>query len=118
MRLIRVRDGAVLLTQVQWCTSFLSRLRGLMFRRTLAAGAGIVLVEGRESRLDTAIHMLFMFFPIATVWLNANYQVVDKCLAKPWRLFYASQKPAKYVIEANPQLLDKISLGDTLRFEE
>jgi uncharacterized membrane protein (UPF0127 family) len=89
-----------------------------MFRRALAPETGLVLVEKRESRLDTAIHMLFMFFPIATVWLDAKFKVVDTCLAKPWRLFYASQKPAQYVVEASPALLEKISIGDELQFED
>ena len=89
-----------------------------MFRASLNDDEGLVLVEGRESRLDTSIHMLFMFFPIATVWLDSKFCVVDKCLAKPWRLFYAPHKPAQYVIEASPALLEKISIGDEVTFEK
>ena len=89
-----------------------------MFRRVLGENEGIVLVERRESRLDTSINMLFMFFSIAVVWLDSKFRVVDVRLAKPWRLFYASRAPAQYVIEASPSLLEKISIGDELIFEK
>jgi len=89
-----------------------------MFRRVLGENEGIVLVERRESRLDTSIHMLFMFFSIAVVWLDSKFRVVDVRLAKPWRLFYAPRAPAQYVIEASPSLLEKISIGDELIFEK
>jgi len=118
MRLTHKTTKQVLLNNVAWCDSFFSRLRGLMFRRGLGEGEGIVLVETHESRLDTSIHMLFMFFPIATVWLDSKFYVADVCLAKPWRLFYASRAPAQYVIEASPSLLEKISIGDELLFEK
>lgn len=118
MRLIHKATNRVLLGNLAWCDSFFSRLRGLMFRRALGESEGIVLVEKRESRLDTSIHMLFMSFSIATVWLDSKFRVVDVCLAKPWRPFYASRAPAQYVVEASPSLLEKVSIGDELIFEK
>lgn len=118
MRLTHKTTKQVLLNNVAWCDSFFSRLRGLMFRRALSENEGIVLVDTHESRLDTSIHMLFMFFSIAVVWLDSKFRVVDVCLARPWRLFYASRAPAQYVIEASPSLLEKISIGDELIFEK
>lgn len=117
MRLIHARTNAVLLTHVKWCRSFFCRLRGLMLRRPLAEGEGWLLVERRESRLDSAIHMLFVSFPIAAIWLDSGFRVVDTCLARPWRLFYAPRAPAQYVLETSPALLKKISIGDEVKFE-
>jgi hypothetical protein len=37
-------------------------------------------------------------------------------LAKPWRPYYASPTPAQYVLEADPELLSRISVGDELNF--
>ncbi len=68
--------------------------------------------------MDTTIPMLFMRFPIATVWLDANKIVVDKVLAKPWRLAYSPEKPAQYFVEACPTLLDRVNIGDRLKFDE
>ncbi len=118
MRLTHQPTGETLLTNVRRCDTFFSRLRGLMFRSALAAGEGILLVERRESRLDTSIHMFCMAFPIAAIWLDARFRVVDTCLAKPWRPFYAPRVPARYTLETSPELLKKIAVGDELIFEE
>lgn len=116
-RLIRIPGETVLLDQVRWCDLFLCRLRGLMFRRTLAAGEGLLLVEPYASRAGTAIHMLFMAFPIATVWLDSDLVVVDKVYARPWRLMYAPARAARYTLEAHPSLLDRVEIGDKLVFQ-
>ncbi|HLB50223.1 MAG TPA: DUF192 domain-containing protein [Anaerolineales bacterium] len=117
MRLLHKPSNTMLLADVKWCNSFLCRLRGLMFRSSLREGEGLLLVERRESRMDTSIHMFFMSFPIAAVWLDARFRVVDTCLARPWRPFYAPCIPAQYTLEASPELLKKISTGDELAFE-
>ena len=118
MRLLHKPTQRVLLTHVKWCASFWCRLRGLTLRRPLAEGEGLLLVERRESRMDTAIHMFFVSFPIGAVWLDARYRVVDTCLARPWRPFYAPRAPAQYILEASPDLLKTISIGDELGFEK
>jgi uncharacterized membrane protein (UPF0127 family) len=118
MRLRHKPTDTILLDNVKWCNTFLCRLRGLTLRRPLAEGEGLVLVEKRESRLDTSIHMFFVSFPIAALWLDARFRVVDTCLAQPWRPFYASRAPAQYVLEASPSLLQKVSVGDELEFTE
>jgi uncharacterized membrane protein (UPF0127 family) len=117
VRCIHKQTGAPLLDRVTWCHSFFCRLRGLMFRRALAEGEGLLLVERRPSRLDASIHMFFMNFPIAAVWLDAQFRVVDTCLAQPWRPYYAPRAPAQYTLETSPELLKKISIGDELTFE-
>jgi uncharacterized membrane protein (UPF0127 family) len=61
--------------------------------------------------------MMFMAFPIATIWLDESFAVVDKVLAKPWALAYVPSRSAKYTLEAAPELLDRVAVGDTLAFE-
>jgi len=107
-------QGKVVLARVKWCTSYLCRLRGLMFRRHLAPDEGLLLVEGRASIAATAIHMFFVFFPIAAIWLDDSFCVVDAKLARPFRPFYAPRAPARYVLEASPALLDQVAIGDQL----
>jgi len=108
----------LLLTQARWCASFFSRLRGLMFRSHLAPGEAIVIVEGGDSRSTTSIHMFFVPFPIATLWINSAGRVVDKTVALPWRPFYAPREPARYVLETHPDFIDKVTLGDEVVFED
>ncbi len=117
-RLIHKQRGDTLLEQVRWCSSFGCKLRGLMFRRELAPGEGLLMVEQRESRSATAIHMLFMNFAIATIWLDTSFRVVDSVLAKPWRLAYAPGKPARYTLECVPAILEHVDVGDELVFVE
>jgi hypothetical protein len=66
----------------------------------------------KESVAQTSIHMFFVFFSIAAVWVNEQGLVTSTQLAKSWRPFYASPKPAKYVIETSPDFLNQISEGD------
>jgi uncharacterized membrane protein (UPF0127 family) len=110
--------GEPLLERVRLCNSFLCRLRGLTFRRRLGENEGLLLVGRRESRADTAIHMFFVFFPIAAVWLNGEGCVVDAKLASPFRPLYVPQAPAKDVLEGPPSLLKRVQVGDQLRFTE
>jgi uncharacterized membrane protein (UPF0127 family) len=116
-RVIHAGNGRTLLSQVYWCSSFLCKFRGLMFRRKLRPGEGLILVEPRSSRTATAIHMLFVPFPIAVVWMDDHFTVVDTVLARPWRPFYAPAAPARYTLEAAPDLLDRVGSGDRLVFE-
>jgi uncharacterized membrane protein (UPF0127 family) len=116
-RLRNRRGDVIVLSQVRWCESFACRLRGLMFRRELATGEGLLLVEHGVSRSGTAIHMLFMAFSIGVVWLDADFRVVDTAVAKPWRPIYVPQQPARYTLEAAPSVLDRVAIGDELVFE-
>ena len=104
--------------KAKYCNSFFCQLRGLMFRRSLARNEGLLLVQKRENRSETAIHMLFMFIDLTVVWLNASKQVVDVKLARRWHLFYAPQSPAKYVLELPHEYIDEFHVGDLLTFDE
>ncbi len=97
--------------RVHYCRSFACRLRGLTFRKHIPQDWGLLLVQGRSSRLDSSIHMLFVFTDLAVIWLDDDFRVVDKVLAKAWRPFYAPAKPARYVLELHPQHLKDFSIG-------
>jgi uncharacterized membrane protein (UPF0127 family) len=100
------------------CRSFFCQLRGLMFRRRLPPGEGLLLVQSRDSRLDSSIHMMFMWIDLAVVWINNANQVVDTCLARRWRPVYIPRKPARYILEMNAEHLHDFQINDQLRFEE
>jgi len=118
-RVLKQASGnKVILKRVKLCDNFWTRFRGLQLVRHLPDDEGLLFVTGSESRTNTSIHMFFMFFSIGVVWLDASGKVVDKCFAKPWRPAYAPRSPAQYFVEANPAILDKVEIGDTLRFDE
>lgn len=117
-RIEHVESERTLVERAKWCDSFASKLRGFTLRRELSPGEGLVLVEKRESRLNTAIHMLFVFFDLGVVWVDEGGCIVDKTLARPWRLSYTPKSAARYVVEADPEIIEQVSVGDHLRFVE
>jgi len=112
------RSGQVVLQRAKWCASHWCHFRGLQFVRHLPADEGLIFVRNSESIAATTIHMFFMAFPIAVVWLDQQGRVVDKQFAKVWRPAYAPRSKAQYYIEANPGLLEQVELGDLLTFDE
>jgi len=99
-----------------FCDNFLCRLRGLQFQSRLASDRGLLLVEAGDSRLNTAIHMLFVFMDLAVVWINSEQVVVDSVLARAWRLAYIPNRPARYILEIHPDRLDEFKTGDRIEF--
>jgi len=118
--IVNLTTGQIIARQVVRCDTFWKRGRGLMFRRrrAIADGRAFLFVERHEGIAQTAIHMLFVFFPIAVIWLDGEKRVVDKALARPFRPYYAPCRPAQYYIEGHPSLLERVSPGDRLQLLE
>lgn len=87
-----------------------------MFRRRLPKDEGLLLVGGRDSRVDSSIHMLFVPFHLAVFWINSAMVVVDKAIAKRWRPVYIPAGPARFVLEVHPDLFSEYEVGETLEF--
>jgi uncharacterized membrane protein (UPF0127 family) len=102
----------------KFCQSFFYQLRGLMFTTSLPENNGLLLVQGSESRINASIHMMFMWIDLAVIWIDGEYTVVDKVLARRWKLAYIPKKAAKYVLETGVSTLSDFSIGDKVRFEE
>ncbi len=107
-------DGAF---RLKYCDTFLTQLRGLMFRSRLAPDEGLVLVGTRDSRLESSIHMFFVSFDLTVLWVGADMKIVDKVLAKSWKPMYFSKYPAKYVIEIHPERWADFEIGDEVLFK-
>jgi uncharacterized membrane protein (UPF0127 family) len=111
-------QGTQLLGRVRRCASFSCRLRGLTFRGPLDEDEGLLLVGSRENRAEAAIHMFFVLFPIAAIWLDRDGRVVDAQLARPFRPLYVPRGPALHVLEGPSAILDRVQIGDMLQFRE
>jgi uncharacterized membrane protein (UPF0127 family) len=109
-------QGLTLVRRVRRADSFFARLRGLTFRRRLGKEEGLWLVGRHESRADAAIHMFFVFFSIGVLWLDGENRVVDRVVARPFRPFYAPRAPAIGVLECQPEVLNRVEIGDRIRF--
>ncbi len=113
-----ITTGQVLLNRAKWCASSWCHFKGLQFVSHLPNDEGLIFVRGNESIAATTIHMFFMAFDIAVIWLDKHCVVVDKKIAKRWRPAYAPAHKAQYYIEANTLIFDQVSVGDQLNFDE
>lgn len=100
------------------CDSFISRFRGLMFKSEINENEGIGLISKPPGIINSSIHMFFMGFDIAVIWLDDSMRVVDKVLAKKWRPYYAPDKPAKYTLELHPSHLQDFHPGDQVQYTD
>lgn len=98
------------------CSEFFSRLRGLMFTRSIPADGGLFFVNSSEDRVNSAIHMFFMTYDLVIIWADSSGQVVDKVLAYRWKTIAAPQKKAKYILETHIDRFAEYNCGDILEF--
>ncbi len=101
-----------------YCETFFCKLKGLTFRSKLPDNQGLLLVENIDNRISTAIHMLFVFYKLAIIWINSDGVVVDCRIAYPWVSFLFPRKAARYVLEISPENLSDYQVGDKVHFEE
>ena len=108
-------DAATLNLKV--CDTFFSKFRGLMLTREIPQDGGIMIVEKGESKVNTSIHMMFMNYDITVLWLDSKMVVVDKVLAKCWKLYYGPKAPAQYILEIHASRFNDFEIGDQLIVE-
>jgi uncharacterized membrane protein (UPF0127 family) len=118
VRIINLNNNEILIEKGRWCNSAWSRLVGFQFRRKLRPGEALILVYPRDSIRSTSIHMFFVGMSLGVFWINCQGLVTSAQHAKPWRPYYASPAPARYVLETSPEMLEKIRPGEILNFVE
>ena len=72
----------------------------------------------RLGQLDRSLHMMFVPYPIAVLFLDEKKRVVDKAVLNPWQLNYTPRQPCQYVIELPVLTGKKVKLGDVLGWKE
>jgi len=99
-----------------FCDTFLCRLRGLMFRKSIPEDWGLLLVQPAESIVNSAIHMFAVPFNLGVIWINQAGIVVDLAEVKQWVGIKSPQKPACYILEIQPSRLEEFNIGDKIIF--
>jgi uncharacterized membrane protein (UPF0127 family) len=105
--------GRTLVEQCSVADKPWSRMRGLLGRRALPPGEGILL------RPAGSVHMFFMRFAIDVVWLDRDLGVLEVTdELRPWRT--AARRGAKAALEiaAGECARRGIRVGDRLRLAE
>jgi len=85
--------GEILAIHLEFATTFRTRLKGLMGRRSLPEGTALVIQP------CSAIHTFFMRFPIDVLFLNANLDVLAVIYNMPSCRFSQRVKSARMVVE-------------------
>jgi uncharacterized protein len=102
-------DDRVVCERCNIADSFVTRLRGLLGRRQLPSGEGLLLSP------SSSVHTFFMRFPIDVVFLDRSLRVVGVSPnVRPWRL--AACKGTRRVLELPAGESDEraIRVGDQL----
>ena len=112
MKAYAVYQGTRLIAaRVALADSFLTRFKGLMFRRALAPGEGLLLKN------CSAIHCCFMRFPIDVIYLDKDMAVVGIETVKPWRVGRIFPG-AKHVLELEENRGSCLQVGMKLTWKE
>ncbi len=112
---VNIKFNGKIISKAKLCNDFASQLRGLMFSRKLKKGKSLILDRGYESRVDSGIHMLFVFFSLDVIFLNSEKEVVDIREAYPFVSFITPKVKTRYVIEMNKGE-NKLKIGDRITF--
>jgi uncharacterized protein len=110
VKLVLDRDARVACETCTVADTSLSRLKGLLGRRELPAGEGLLL------RPASSVHTFFMRFPIDVVFLDRELRVLGLATnLKPWRA--AARRGARAVLELPAGECDRrgIRPGDRLQ---
>jgi len=101
--------------KVQRCESLFSKLYGFMF--SFSRKKAKLFVFPHEQHVG--IHMLFVFFPLIVIWLDAHKRIIDFKLMKPFGSLHSAD--AKYVLEIpytkeTERILNRLAVGTQLKF--
>jgi hypothetical protein len=96
-------------TEIEIADSFVSRARGLMFRRSIPDDYALVFQFDTPD--DQDLHMVFVPFPIDAVWLVGTEVTAVKRL-RPW--IGLGRGTADTIIELPAGAAEDIEPGDTI----
>lgn len=108
MKLTHVESGFCLGEDIRLANTFYSRLKGLMFSKTMI-GDGLILDPGNS------IHNCFVRFPIDAIFVDGNLKIVKIIrVFKPWRFSLIYFRARKVIELPAGKVPEFIKVGDQL----
>jgi len=92
-----------------------SAVLGMRFRLPLKRDQALIFLLKEEGRESALVDMMFVFFPLTVVWLDARKRVVDVKKAFPFG-FYLPERKAKYVVETHADNFHIFRKGMNIEF--
>ena len=103
--------GRVIALDLEYATNLWTRFRGLMLRRELRAGHGLLI------RPCSSIHMMWMRFPIDAVFVSASGRVTGVSRnVHPWWGFARGGRDTDAVLELRVGAAAGVEAGHQLDF--
>ena len=115
--LYNISKKKIIIKNVKIADTEIKQTLGLMFSRRNKFNYCLIFKRPNSSILGSSIHMMFVFYPIAVIFLDENKKVVDikKKIVPFW--FYMPKKPAKYILEIPISTkIDFIKLNDVFKW--
>jgi uncharacterized membrane protein (UPF0127 family) len=111
-RIINLTRSTTIASHAEWARSFWARLRGLMFRKHLPDGNGLVLEP------NSSVHTFGMRFAIDVIFVDRHGCVVGLMPAMPPNRPFAGERRARRTIEVPAGVIaaTQTHLGDRLQF--
>ena len=100
----------LLADQVKSADTFFQRFMGLMGKKCLGGGQGMLFKN------CSSVHCFFMHFPIDVVYLTQDMKVLYVETIKPWHIG-SFVKKAKHVLELPAGSVQGLSAGTQIRIE-
>jgi len=112
-----IYQNKIILENMEYAASFLSRAKGLMFasKKKIKKGICLALPVKQDTRFKASVTMLFCFHPLEIIFVNSTYQIVEKTIVLPWKLNYTPAKACKYIIEAEVGAFAKLDIGHHIK---
>ncbi|QEY35682.1 DUF192 domain-containing protein [Caproiciproducens galactitolivorans] len=105
-----MQNGAVIADRVSIADGFLKRLKGLMGKKTLRKGEGLLLEN------CSCIHTCFMRFAIDVVYFSKEYKVLYVETLPPWRVGRIV-KGTKNILELPAHSAAGLAVGEACTIE-
>ena len=104
-------NGDIMQLQIETADTFFARFRGLMLRKRLPAGHGLLIAP------CNSIHMCFMRFAIDVIFIDKDYKVLKVAHnVKPW-IGVAWCWKAWGVVEVNAGEAKALQVNETISYD-
>ena len=102
---------------MKYVTNIFGLIKGLMFasEEKIKQGVCLVTLGKGDKKFGVSIHMFFCFHSYEVLFINSNFEVVDKQILKPWSLSYTPKKPVKYIVESWKGTFKGINIRDKVK---
>ncbi len=105
-----------ILSDMVYATSILQISKGLMFagKKKINKGMCLVIPSKMDERINSSVTMLFCFYSMDIIFVDSNFNVVDKQTLRPFKVCYVPKKKCRYVIESFKGKFNNIKIGDKI----